>query len=273
MDNTNGMMDFATEVVKEVAKDIYNDAGKPIVKPTGELIGIVPRTINAALTPLKKWILKREYSLEETRKLLEKKLQNVHPEDIQPPEPHIAVPAIQYISYCMDNEELRDMYANLLASSMNKVVKDDVHPGFVEIIKQLCPDEAKILRYLSTHNVIPTITLEYVNENGSGINIVTNFSDVGEITHCEKPLDVSAYFDNLIRLGLLKDSSLLSSLTNKNLYQPLKSHPYITSMINSTSSYPPEFTKASFDEGYMTLTEYGNNFCKICITPTNAESE
>ena len=80
--------------------------------------------------------------------MLELKLEKVSPELIEAPEPYIAVPAVQYISYCMNNEELRNMYANLLANSMNKVVKDGVHPGFVEIIKQLSPDEAKFLKYM-----------------------------------------------------------------------------------------------------------------------------
>lgn len=78
---------------------------------------------------------------------------------IESPDPHIAVPALQYISYCMDNDELRDMYANLLANSMNKVVKNGVHPGFVEIIKQLSPDEARLLKQFKIETIVPTITV------------------------------------------------------------------------------------------------------------------
>ena len=129
--------ELMSEVAKEIAKDVYQDAGKPIVKPTGELVGLIPRAIKAALLPIEKWIESREYNLAETKKLLEQKLANISPEQIASPEAHIAVPALQYISYCMDNEELRNMYANLLASSMNKAVINGVHPSFVEIIKQL----------------------------------------------------------------------------------------------------------------------------------------
>ena len=102
-------------------------------------------------------------------KLLEKKLEKVSPEQIETPEPYIAVPALQYISYCMDNHELRDMYANLLASSMNKFIKNDVHPGYIEIIKQLCPDEAKILKYIAEKINIPTISLYYGSHINGGV--------------------------------------------------------------------------------------------------------
>lgn len=60
-------------------------------------------------------------------------------------EPYVAIPAIQQISYSYDSDELRDMYANLLANFMDKERSDLVHPSFVEVIKQLNPDEASSL--------------------------------------------------------------------------------------------------------------------------------
>ena len=51
-----------------------------------------------------------------------------NPEKIVEPEPYVAVPAIQAISYAMNSDELRNLYANLLAKSMIKDTKDTVHP-------------------------------------------------------------------------------------------------------------------------------------------------
>ena len=255
------------EIIKEVAKDVYQDAGKPIAKPTGELVGLVPRAIKAALAPLEKWILQREYNVAQTQRLLEEKLKNVPPELIEPPEAHIAIPAMQYMSYCMDNDELRDMYANLLANSMNRVVKNGVHPGFVEIIKQLCPDEAKILKYVAIEKTIPTITLRYENERGEGINVVKNFSDIGDLCGCERPYDINKYFNNQIRLGLVETSPALSSLTNKELYTPLKKHPFIITYYDDAAKRKDEYNKAKFKEGYLSITDYGKAFCGICLSP------
>lgn len=259
------MLDLTTEVAKGIAKEAYKDGGKPVVKPTGELVGLVPRAIKAALSPLEKWILQREYNVAETKKLLEEKLQNTPPELIESPEPHIAVPAMQYISYCMDNEELREMYANLLANSMNKVVKNGVHPGFVEIIKQLSPDEAKILKYLAQNKTVPTITLRYNNEKGEGFEVVKNFSNIGELSNCDNPLAINQYFDNLIRLGLLRKSTL-SSLSEKSLYEPLKHHPHIQVYANSDIERPGPYNKVHFNEEYMELTAFGESFCNICLS-------
>lgn len=264
--------EMVKDMAKDIAKDVYADAAKPIVKPTGELIGLVPRAVKAALSPLEKWVLQKEYNIAETKKLLEDKLKDVSPENIQPPEAHIAVPAIQYISYCMDNDELRDMYANLLANSMNKVVKNGVHPGFVEIIKQLSPDEAKLLRYLSIHPVVPTITLRRENKNHEGIDVVKNFSNIGELSGCENPFNVCMYFNNLVRLGVLKDFQGLSSLTQKSLYDPLKNHEYIIKRQNQVKKASDQYNNAQIEESYVSLTDYGVAFCNICITPNRIDT-
>ena len=182
-----------------------------------------------------------------------------------PPENYVAVPALQQIAYCFDSDELRDMYANLLANSMNKVVKNGVHPGFVEIIKQLSPDEAKILKYMSTHKTIPTITLRYLHNDGSGIDVIKDFSNVGEIAECENPHDIAKYFDNMVRLGLIVNAGGLSSLTDKTRYAPLKSHKWVAPQATMKNATAIGFDKFDFEEGFVKLSSYGEGFCSICL--------
>lgn len=88
----------------------------------------------------------KESNIEQTRKLLEKKLKNVPVENIITPPMYIGVPALQAISYCMNDESLRNMYAELLAHAMNSDTIDNVHPTYVEIIKQMSPYDALIFR-------------------------------------------------------------------------------------------------------------------------------
>ena len=257
------MLDLTTEVAKEIAKNVYDDAGKPVAKPTGELVGLIPRAIKAALSPLEKWILQREYNVAETKKLLEEKLQNTPPELIESPEPHIAVPAMQYISYCMDNEDLREMYANLLANSMNKVVKNGVHPGFVEIIKQLSPDEAKILRYLYENPLVPTISIR-VHKKPNGVVIVQHlFTNIMELCKCENVHSYEKATDNLMRLGLVKVPND-ECLTDKTQYEPLKNHPYILEKKKNLEALTT-VAKVDFIEGHVELSHFGNSFCSICL--------
>lgn len=267
MGNENGQaLELAKEAVKEVAKDAYADVGRPVAKPTGELVGLVPRAIKAALAPVEKWVLQREYNVAETKKLLEEKLQNVTPAFITPPEPYIAVPAMQYISYCMDNEELRDMYANLLANSMNSVVKNGVHPGFVEIIKQLSPDEAKFLKYMKTHKAIPTIGLHYEHEDYKKgfVEIVKEFTNVPALVGCEQKYNGEQYVDNLVRLGLLARETG-NSFTDKAQYEPLKNDPAFAKYNDEEVAKQYGFEKCKIVEHIVRLTAFGEKFCGICL--------
>lgn len=262
-------LELMKEVAKEVAKDVYVDAGRPVAKPTGELLGLVPRAIKAALSSVEKWVLQQEYNVAETKKLLEEKLQNTPPELIQPPEPHIAVPALQYISYCMDNEELRDMYANLLANSMNSVVKNGVHPGFVEIIKQLSPDEAKFLKYMRTNKAIPTISLRYVyaDFNKGGINVVKEFTNVPMLANCEQIYNGEQYIDNLVRLGLLERDSV-NAFIDKTIYDPLKQDPAFMRHNDEDVAKYYGLDKCEVKEHIVRLTAFGEKFCCICLSTT-----
>ena len=63
--------------VCEILPEFYVDGIKPLVQESGKLVALIPKTVNAALMPLRKWINEREYNLEETEKLIAKKLESV----------------------------------------------------------------------------------------------------------------------------------------------------------------------------------------------------
>ena len=132
----------------------------------------------------------RQDVLNELDYLVKEKLRNVPENNIVSPTPRIAVPALQNASIT-EEYEIRELYANLLANSMNKIVKDGVHPAYVEIVKQLSPDEAKILCYMREYTTVPIITLRRENEKGEGVEIIKNFSNIGELSHCEHPFEVN----------------------------------------------------------------------------------
>ena len=257
----------AAEIATEVAKEAYNDAAKPAMQSTGGVLALIPRAINAALLPLHNWIAHREYQIEETKKLLSIKLANVKPEEIVPPEPHVAIPALQAISYSMDNEEIRNMYANLLAASMTKVIKGDVHPAYVEFIKQMAPDEARILRHIFLHErgIMPVVTLRSYNEQKGGRDIVPYFTilyRVVEGLECRTFDRTAVFVDNLVRLKLLQMHDGIH-MTKSGIYDELEQDPALT-IIKNTFQHPHGFSWR-FDRTYLTMTSLGKSFCKVCL--------
>lgn len=254
--------ELAKEFVSQTAGKTYDDMAHPAASATGQLVSFIPRTIKVWLGKWEKWIINGEYSIKETEKLLEKKLANIAEDKITEPAAYVAVPAIQQLSYSLDSEDLREMYANLLASSMNIDTKANVHPAFVEIIKQLCPDEAKLLKYLSDKGDQPLIDIHLIQSPKREYSIsLQNFTVIADGI-CENPHKIGFYLDNLARLKLL-DISDDRSLANDNEYDPLENHPLIKQIMGTQlpdgKSY--EIKKHSFK-----LTEFAFDFIKVCLS-------
>lgn len=255
---TKGLVDKADGVLVEV----YKDAVSPIVKPIGEILGFLPRSLKLALSGWEKWLINGEETIRLTAEAVREKLQAIPEEKLSEPEPYVAIPAMQQLSYCVNNEELRDLYANLLVSSMNTDKKWQVHPAFVDIIKQLTPDEAKFIKTL-TPNISynnPLIDVRIKNkENRGGQTIIYNFTNVG-IDKIDLPQNICSYIENLERLKLIVIPPTMC-LVDTKLYNPLISHPLI---VNSLPKELDEGTEIKYEYKIFCLTNFGANFINIC---------
>ena len=220
------MDEFSKEIAKQtegVLTEVYKDGLSQSVQPIGTVLSYLPRTIRLAFSKWEKWIVNGEESLKLTGELLREKISKIPEEKICEPESYVAIPAIQQISYCENSEDLRNLYANLLASSMNIDTKWNVHPSFVDIIKQLNPDEAKIMK-----NLVPNPMMTYplvdvrLNQKNSqgGLTLLTNFTDVS-LEIIDNPGNICSYIDNLERLKLIEIPALLS-LTDPKSYENIK---------------------------------------------------
>lgn len=247
---------------KGVAVELYKDVVRPIAKPVGEIIGFLPRTLKLALSGWEKWLINGEETIKLTAETVKEKIKAIPEEKLVEPEPYVAIPAMQQLSYCVNNEELRELYANLLVSSMNADKKWQVHPAFVDIIKQLTPDEAKFIRnlqpFVSHYNALVDVRIEY-DQNGGGRTIISNFTNVG-LDKIDCPQNIGSYIDNLERLKLICIPPTMS-LTNKDLYEPLKTHYLLT---NSLPKQLGPNQKIGYDYKVFNLTNFGFDFVNIC---------
>lgn len=252
--------EILVESAKAVAVEGYNDTLKPALNSIGSILALPFQAVDAALTKPKLWVAEKQYNFERTREILVHKMKDVSEEKIVPPENYVAVPALQQISYCFDSDELREMYANLLASSMNIDTKYSVHPSFVDIIKQLTPDEAKLLKKLSSQNSYPLIDVVLRKKNGGYITLVHNFTDIAENV-CDCPSEIFSYLDNFERLKLITIPYGIY-LNAEELYKELEEHVFVKKMLNKTVE---EDEKIEIKKGKFELTAFGKNFIKVCL--------
>ncbi|NFH74412.1 DUF4393 domain-containing protein [Clostridium botulinum] len=268
----------------KVAPDLYNDGLKPTVQETGKFIARIPKAINAAFSSLDIWIANKEYNSEETKLLLAKKLENIDPEKIVSPEPYVAVPALQAISYSMNSDELRELYSNLLANSMNSDKKTFVHPAFVEIIKQLSPLDATNLKLIFKKKCCPIVNY-YVHSEDSEKQQSYKKNVFLENSSCTD-IDLSSVsITNLFRLSLIEID--FSKHIHDSFYDKFLEHPLFTELqnlctkakianeqllINGCCSFETidslslgELHIPSIEKGLVQMTPLGKSFTEMCI--------
>lgn len=262
-DGANKLVAAIGETISTVPK-IYDDVIQPSAQEVGRFAARVPRAINAAFSNLDKWIANREYSVEETKKILAKKLEKIDNKKITTPELYVAVPAIQAISYSMDSEELRELYANLLAKAMNTDTKEMVHPAFVNIISQMSPLDAQVLHYLfeQPDKDMPLLNLiasrSISSDEISYIILQTNISPIsfGSIEA------VSLSVENLSRNNLIN----ISDSQHTDGYDCIiMSDNYKTFYENQCNNMPEMYPDLSLEKKNCVLSALGKAFCDICL--------
>lgn len=294
MDPSSSNVKDAADAVKGIveAVPIYQDVVQPAAQEVGKALQVVAKTVHIALAPVSALVWGYEQIKDFVSTKVAEKLSGVPQEDIIPPKPHIAVPALEALRYTGTEEELSNLYANLLASSMDAKTVADAHPGFVEIIKQLTPDEAKLLSYFSTATNLPIITLreESGPPHGGGIDVVKKLSYFGEEALCQNNELVPTYLDNLSRLGLIKIPENYY-YTNSEIYDKLNNHPRtisfkaeidsrnraITALISSNPEVASQISQYANKSAIITkqqvqITELGILFIKGCVKEHRKEA-
>lgn len=250
------------ENLSELANKVYDDCLKKPVQATGEVIAILPQAIKAALEPVEQWILYKKHSLAITEKMLEEKLKDVNPEEIVPPEPYVAVPALNAIACCYDSNELRNLYANLIARSMLKKEKDNVHPAFVEIIKQLSPTDAVILKILfeKFRLSVPLVHANLLHsKQGDYIKIIKNICNVSPYDYSVTAISI----ENLHRLKII-DITTNERFTNDAEYDKIINSPKLDFFLRLRVIMGPD-DRFDFKRVAMQPTSFGLSFCETCI--------
>lgn len=246
---------------------VYQDVIQPAAKEIGTALQTVAKTVNIALAPVSVLVWGYEQISEYVCTRITQKLKDVPPENIVSPKLNVVGPALEALKYTGPDRFLREMYASLIAASMNVITTNETHPAFVDIIKQLTPDEARILKLFTSQSTFPLLDVnKLVTVHGHSrtghIRMLHNFSLIGIKANCERPNDAPIYIDNLCRLGLAEVLSGIELFSSRQ-YEELES----SDVINQIKLAHRETTPDSIQivRGGIKLTEFGNRFCKTCI--------
>lgn len=262
------VIDAVTGVVNAVP--IYQDVVQPAAQEVGKALQTVAKTVHVALAPVSALVWGYDQIKEFVSTKIADRLKNVPPENIITPKPNVAGPLLEALRYTGHEPLLSELYANLLAASMDKSTANGALPAFVEIIKQLTPDEAKIVTLFRHQKTMPfpliNLRWEYkspTNEKNGGESVLTNFSQLGILANCEFPHHTPMYIDNICRLGLAEVPPMFQ-FTSIGIYEPLENSPEVQSKKLEIEN-DPELSFTIQRKG-LQVTEMGKQFTRICIS-------
>ena len=259
------VVDAVTGVAKAVP--VYQDVVQPAAQELGKALQTVAKTVHIALAPVSALVWGYDQVKEFVSTKVADRLKNVPPENIVTPKPNVAGPLLESLRYTGHEQSLSDLYANLLAASMDKSTAHGAHPAFVEIIKQLTPDEAKLIGLFVHDMPLPLLNVrfEYKNptpEKTGGKDVLVNFSQLGVIAQCEFPQLTPTYIDNICRLGLAEIPAM-QQYTGKGAYDHLENAPEVQQQ-KLQIEQNPEF-KCTIEQKMLRVTELGKQFARICV--------
>lgn len=262
--NENINIKDAAEAVKGIveAVPVYQDLAQPAVQEIGKGLHTLSKVIHIALAPVSAAVWGYDKISNYVQASLEKKLENVPQENIVPPDISVAGPALEALRFVGDKEELREMFSTLLSTSMNSEINKLAHPSFVEIIKQISADEAKILKSIDHNISIPIIRVNLVDKKTKYYSDpLVNFSLLPFESNCDHTDLGPSYINNLNRLGLISISYSQYKIGD-NVYEPLENHTQVKYWETVANDMDKMF---EVQKGVIQRTNFGANFYNSCI--------
>lgn len=258
-------MSIEGEIGKEVTAltpEIYRDLVKPSAQ---ELGGVAGRSVKALLSPVRAFLWSWEKIEEVVVSGVEKRIKTIPESQRKTPDPEIAVPLIQALTYTAQNETLREMYLNLLGNSMNVSMEKTVHPSFVELVKRMNALDAKVFDRVSDEAgyqkiINPNVAVK--NERRIFINAMPEWF-IGWKIDGYDIFDVSS---SLVRLGKLGVIELMFDRTaGDETYEILETHPELIPILDAHKNYHVNLDlEIIATKSILYVNEYGRQFKSAC---------
>jgi len=260
----------AKEGITLVTEIIKAAGNSPQVKEAASNLGqtavTLTKTINNVLVPLAAinfaFDKARIYFSGTFQQEIAAKAENIPVEHIVEPKASIAGPTLQGLAFTHEEPNLKEMYLNLLATAMDGRASTLAHPAFVEIIKQLDSEDARLVcDVLKSPNFLPIVQIHRKFKNGNSYNLLAqhllNLTDATTNAPIENPY-LPGMIDNWIRLGLVEVNYVVH-LNDVGLYSWVDQRP---EFLRLSEMPQPDEAKVEYQKGTLQRTELGKRFAQ-----------
>ena len=257
---------------QDLLREIYGDAAKPGAKQAGKALETVLGFGNTLLLPLT-FANDRAKVFRKNMEKYRARMQDTPIEDTCEVAPEIGVPIAEKLAY-VTNEELSEMYVELLAKASQVQHANVAHPSFVNIINNLSPDEALLLRSHkdagSASRVFRLLKRALRRQPMETFFVLdplaVMIAHYGDLTY---PNNIPAYFSNLEGLGLIVIRTD-RTIALENIYEPIE-----TDVLerHSEDIRRSGDRKVEFQRGAIEFTQFGLLFLQACFSSQHTKKE
>lgn len=263
------MSDIKNSVLPEIIEPISNAIQQNIPETAKQTDGALSTVVgffnNVVLYPVKKANLTFKYKLEALEDDLKEKIKDIPEENLQVPPVKIAGPVLEALRYAYDEEELREMYEEMLAKAMDNRKVHQVHRSYVDAVKQMEPLDAQVLRRIYDYNEVTTSHVRLYKSGSQQyyLNAMPyHYNDI--LCDLGDPFQISASISNLIRLGLLISTV---GFLKEGVAERIEKEPYIQERFGIYNQLQGGVTiSVPVDCEIISLDSYGRYFVDVCMS-------
>lgn len=258
----------------KILLQIYQDIAQPSVRAIGQALATVFELCPTSLLSLKYWTERRRLNFRKRLNEYKRKLDKISEENRIQVDIQIGAPIVEKLTY-VTSDEIADLFTTLLANASNKDLAETIHPAFIHIVSELCPDEALIIQYLYEQKKICYIKyFDYL----WGV-----FDSLKDSVNLSSPKNKDMYYAHLIALGVIVENQRSYtdfSPTNDSIdaeYSRIEhkieemkeslDNKFEDASLGELSNILEKFKCINmYNRGYYCLTQFGEYFAKACLS-------
>lgn len=248
------MSDSANDIAKDLSSKLTKNIGSTLADCWFLVFGGISHKADIRR-------LQYAHDLEEYKNELVQNMEAIPSKKVVEPDFQTVTQALDASKYCISNEQLRHMFASLVANTMNSDYSNYVSPAFPNILRQMSSYDATLFALIRNFDVRPLV--KYIVHNESGYKAVLEHITLVQEPFMDFELQ-SLSLSSLNLLGLLDFSYSQRVSGPTDLYFDFINNFYFQKLKEEyrDTSYTPDIQRGS-----CALTPLGKSFAKVCLDP------
>ena len=237
----------------------------PTAKNIGDTLGGVSETL---LSPINLVTTFANAHIRKFKKSIIDNVNKIPEENRDPSKINLAMKTIEDSKYQISDDNLREMFAKLIAASIDKRNNQGLSPRFSNVLSQFSPEDAEFLMQISANNLyfdsIPTVIFFAQLDNGSGFKNGNHFiaPDKSTVSWFQNELSLN----NLVSLGIINqtDEQYLSHDASTSFYDSAEKSIDFLTWSNLLQVSDPDL-KPGIKKGVIEFTTFGEKLSQIVM--------